>query len=53
MPTMGACAVRTSARNVPTGPARPVGVERPQVDLDACDPVALLFLSRGFLNAFW
>ena len=29
------------------------GVERPQVDLEACDPVALLFLSRGFLNAFW
>ena len=29
-----------------------LGVERPQVDLEARDPVALLFLSRGFLNAF-
>ena len=30
-----------------------LGVARRQADPEACEPVVLLFLSRGFLNAFW
>ena len=48
---MGACCSDQDApdRTCPT----PLGIGRRQVDPEACDPVVLVFLSRGFLNAFW